>query len=70
MMVDSLAVLAHVLVRAGDVSMGITIFPIGWIFLCYSRNQEMIKLQQRSINVQLMDEKLRSLNHMKLRIDT
>ena len=32
-MVVSLAVLAHdVLARAGDVSMGISVFPIGWIY--------------------------------------
>ena len=67
-MVVSPAVLAHdVSARAGDVSMGITVFLIGWI---YSKNLETVKLRQRSISAQPIREKAKSLKHVKLRVDT
>ena len=72
-MVVSLAVLAHdVSACAGDVLIGITIFPIGWIF---SQQFEKLgdgcnELCQCSIRVQPIRERVRSLKHMKLCINT
>ena len=64
-MVVSPALLAYdVSARAGDVSMGIAVFPIGWIY------SGPVKLRQRSISVQPMREEVKSLKHVKLRVDT
>ena len=60
-MVDSPAVLVHdVSARAGDVSMGIAVFPIAWIYPGHSKNWGTVKLRQRSISVQPMKEKVNS----------
>ena len=66
-MVVSPAVLAHdVSARAGDVSMGIAVFPIGWIYSGLFEKLRDGKLRQRSISVQPMREKVKSLKHVKL----
>ena len=70
-MVVSPAVLAHdVSARAGDVSsMGIAVF-VGFT-RCHSKNWETVKLRQYfSISVQPIREKLKSLKHVELRVDT
>ena len=57
--VVSLAVLLHdVSARAGEVSMGIAVFPNGWIML-----------RQRSTNVQPMRKRAISVKHVELRVD-
>ena len=70
-MVVSPAVLPHdVSARAGDVSMGITVFPIGWIYSVPFEKLGTVKLRQRSISVQPIREKVKSLKHVTLRLDT
>ena len=69
-MVVTPAVLAHdVSVRAGDVWMGITV-PLAGFTQCHSKNWETVKLRQRSISIQPIREQLKSLKHVKLRVDT
>ena len=59
MMVVSPAVLAHDMpARTGDVSIGVAVFPIGWIYSGPFKNWETVKLRQRSISVQPMREKV------------
>ena len=66
-MVVSSAVLAHdASARASDVSMGIAVCPIGWIYSGPFENWETFKLRPRSISVQPMREKVKSLKHVKL----
>ena len=68
-MVVSPAVVAHdASARAGDMSMGIAVFPVGWIHLGHSKNWETVKLRPGSISVQPMREKMKSLKHVKLRV--
>ena len=43
---------------------------IGWIYSGHSKNWETVKLHQRSISVRPMREKVKSLKHVKLRVDT
>ena len=51
-MVVSPTVLAHdVSARAGDVSVGITIFPVAQVYLGPFENWETVKLHQHSISV-------------------
>ena len=72
-LVVSSAVLLHdVSARAGDVSMEITVFPIGWILsLQFERSyRATVRLRQRLTNVQRMREKVTCLKHVKLRVDT
>ena len=70
-MVVSPAVLAHdVSARAGDVSMGIAVFPIGWMYPGSFEKLGTVKLRQRSVSVQPMREKVKPLKHVKLRVDT
>ena len=70
-MVVSPAVVAHdVSARAGEVSMGIAVFPIRWIYPGSLKNWGMVKLRQRSISVHPMREKVKPLKHVKLRADT
>ena len=63
-MIVSPAVLAHdVSARASDVSLaGFTRY--------HSKNWETVKWRQRSISVQPITEKVKSLKHVKLRVDT
>ena len=69
-MVVSPAVLAHdVSARAGDMSMGIAVFPTGWIYSVPFENLKTVELRQRSISVQPIREKVKSLKHVKLRVD-
>ena len=68
-MVVSPAVVTHdAPARVGDVSMGIAVFPIAWIYLGHSKNWETIKFRQGSISVQPMKEKMKSLKRVKLRV--
>ena len=70
-MVVSPAVLTHdVSARADDVSMGIAVFPIGWIypgsFEKLEDGQIASTFDQRSAN----ERKVKPLKHVKLRVDT
>ena len=70
-MVVSPAVLAHdVSASAGDVLMGIAVFLLAGFTRGHSKNWETVKLRQNSISVQPMREKVKSLKHVKLRVDT
>ena len=69
--VVSPAVLAHdVSARAGDVSMGSPSFLLVGFTWGHSRNWETVELPQRSISVQPVRKKVKSLKHVKLRVDT
>ena len=70
-MVVSLVVLAHdVSARASDVSMEIALFPIGWIYSVPFEKLGTVKLRQCSMSVQPIKEKVKSLEHVKWRVDT
>ena len=68
-MVVSPAVLAHdVSARAGD--WGSPSFLLAGFTQGHSKNWKTVKLRQHSISVQPMREKVKSLKHVKLRVDT
>ena len=67
-LVVSSAVLLHdVSARAGDVSMGLTSFPLAEFCCCRSKNRGMVRLYQNSTNLEPVRKKVISLNHVKLR---
>ena len=63
-MAVSPAVLAH------EASMRIAALSIGWIYLGPFEKLETVKFRQGSISVQPMRQKVKSLKHVKLRVDT
>ena len=72
MVVSSVVLVRDVSTRAGDVLRGIAVFPNGWIFSqpFEKSDRETVKLRQHSIRVQPIIERVRSLKHVKLRVDT
>ena len=58
LVVSSSVLLHDVSARAGDASMGIAVFPIGWIML-----------RQRSTKVQPVRKKAISVTHVQLLVD-
>ena len=70
-LVVSSAVLVHdVSARAGDVSMGITVFLMAELCYCRSKNRKAVRLRQHSTNLEPVRKKVISLKHVKLRADT
>ena len=70
-MVVSPAVLAHdVSARASDLSMEIIVFPIGWIYQGPFEKLGDGWIASSSIRVHPIRERVKSLEHVKLRVDT